>query len=156
MKTIISAVISVLLMAGCASTSRSTGQLMKLSAEKVIEVDFTASVSAAVAYGNILSKAQKCWNGSHRVVVIEATPFDADDGYARIAVRTPGEILIPRMMITVIEIFPDGENIVRLTGRSLRSKIRNFNPAADLPHLKQWAEGNAAPCNQQQAQQQAR
>lgn len=132
-------------MAGCASTAKTSGELMKLPPEKVMEVDFTASVPASIAYENILAKARRCWNGAHRVVVIEEAPFGDDIAVARIAVKTPGAILIPRMMMTVIEITPEGEK-ARLNGRSLRSKIRSFNPQADLPNLKQWAEGTDVPC----------
>lgn len=133
-------------MAGCASTAKTSGELMKLPPESVMEVDFTVSVPAPIAYKNILAKARKCWNGSHRVVVIEEAPFGEDIAVARVAVKTPGAILIPRMMMTIIEITPEGEKAARLNGRSLRSKIRSFNPQADLPNLKHWAEGKDVPC----------
>jgi hypothetical protein len=146
MKAILSAVLSASVMAGCASTAKTSGELMKLPPEKVMEVDFTASVPASTAYVNILAKAHRCWSGAHRIVVIEEAPFGEDIAVARIAVKTPGAILIPRMMMTVIEITPEGQTAAHLNGRSLRSKIRSVNPQADLPNLKQWAEGTDVPC----------
>lgn len=146
MKAILSAALSASVMAGCASTVKTSGELMKLPPEKLLEVDFTASVPASIAYENILAKARRCWSGAHRIVVIEEAPFGKDIAVARIAVKTPGALLIPRMMMTVIEITPEGQAAARLNGRSLRSKIRSFNPQADLPNLKLWAEGTDIPC----------
>lgn len=136
---------AALVLAGCASPPNTPAELMNLQRDKVSEIRQTASVAVPVAYKNLLAKTQQCWRGYHRVV--EADPFDPESGYARIALRTSGDMLVPRLVLTVIEIQPEGKNATLLTGRSLKGKGRTLVPQGDLPNLHLWAEGKDVACS---------
>lgn len=147
MKTTIPLLLSALLTTACASPPMASSLLASLRPEKVVEVDFDLSVPASVAYRNIFAKAQQCWGRSHRSLIVERDAFNTQGGFGQISVSSSPEILIPAMVMTVIQIYPDGSE-VRIRGRSLKSKVRNFDPEMDLPNLKYWAEGKDIPCGQ--------
>lgn len=148
MKTTIPLLLCALLSTACASPPLASSLLASLRPEKVVEVDFDLSVPAAVAYRNIFAKAQQCWGRSHRSLIIERDAFNTQSGFGQISVSSAPDIMIPAMVMTVIEIYPGVGSEARIKGRSLKSKVRNFDPEMDLPNLKYWAEGKDIPCGQ--------
>jgi hypothetical protein len=138
MKKIASAVLTVLLFASCASPVSTPDDLMKLPKEEVFEVRHTVTVPAAVAYRNILERAQRCWQRPD--MVVEATSFSSRIGNARLSLRSQPK----NMVLVVVEVVRESDTATRLTGRSLAATPARVR---DLQNLTLWAEGKQVPCS---------
>jgi hypothetical protein len=134
-------ILSLLVLAGCASPAPTPDAVMKLPPNEVFEVRHSASVPAAVAYKNILERARQCWQRSDRT--IDADSFNSRIGVARLSVRKPAESLSPSLVLVVVEVARETERSSRLVGRSL---VATPARVGDLQNLPLWAEGKKPAC----------
>lgn len=133
--------------AGCASIEPYSAQeLASATPEHVDEFRYEVPLSVQASYRNTLGKARECWQQSTGILAtttffVEADPFDAAVGHARIAVR------VGRLVPTVVTLTPLAENRTLIVAR--RMKMRgavHFASHKDLPHLEGWALGKPEPC----------
>jgi hypothetical protein len=142
MKTMLSFIAFLSLLAGCASPAPTPGALMELPPDEIFEVRHSASVPAPVAYRNILEKARQCWERAPRIV--DAESFSSLIGVARISVKALPETLRPGLTLVVVEVARDAEGTSRLIGRSLVATPARMG---DLKNLRLWAEGAQVACS---------
>lgn len=141
MKTIFPPILSVLVLAGCASPAPTPDAVMHLPPDKVFEVRQSATVPAAVAYKNILERARQCWLRTDRA--IDAESFNSRIGTARLSVKKPAHSISPELVLVVVEVSRETSRSARLIGRSL---VATPARVGDLQNLQLWAEGRQAAC----------
>jgi hypothetical protein len=134
-------ILSLLVLAGCASPAPTPDALMKLPPNEVFEVRHIAPVPAGVAYKNILERARQCWQRTGRT--IEADSFHSKIGRARLSLKKPAETFSPALVLVVIEVSRETEQTSRIVGRSLVATPARM---ADLQNLPLWAEGKKPAC----------
>jgi hypothetical protein len=117
---------------------------MTLPPDEVFEVRDTAPVPAAMAYTNILERAQQCWQRPDRR--LDADSYTSRIGLARLSVtKLPGGVS-PGVVLVVVEVSRqavDGDERSRLVARSLVATRERMH---DLQNLRVWAEGKKPPC----------
>jgi hypothetical protein len=134
-------ILSLLILGGCASPAPTPDALMKLPPNEVFEVRHSAPVPAALAYRNIMERAQQCWRRDSRTV--DAESFNSRAGVAHISVTQPARALRPQLTLVVVEVSRESDASTRLTGRSL---VATAERRRDLQNLPLWAEGKKPAC----------
>jgi hypothetical protein len=130
-----------LALSACASRGPTADTLMALPQEQVLEVRYEAEVPAALAYKNLLERANRCWQD--RSHVLHAESFSSKVGSARMSLRQAGRGFGPTATQLVIDVARIGENTSRIVSRSL---VADDARERDLRNLQLWAEGKAADC----------
>lgn len=141
MKPILLPILSLLVLNGCASIAPTPDALMKLPSNEVFEVRHTAPVPPAVAYRNIIERAQQCWRRNART--IDAESLNSKAGVARLSVKQPPGTFNPPLTLVVVEVSRESDTSTRLTGRSL---VATAERKRDLQNLPLWAEGKTPAC----------
>jgi hypothetical protein len=141
MKAILIPILSLLVLGGCASPAPTPDALMRLPPNEVFEVRHSAPVPAAIAYRNIIERAQQCWRREDRT--IDAESFNSKAGVARLSVKRPAGTLNPPLTLVVVEVSRESDASTRLTGRSL---VATAERKRDLQNLPLWAEGKKPTC----------
>lgn len=150
MRPTIAIALFVFLLQGCVTTLPKTSDgLAATEREDVSRHRFEVPVPVATAYRNTLRKARECWQQATSAVpllvtttfIVEADPYDAGVGFARIAMRQGG-----RMVMAVVTLAPAGDAATRIEARAFVSPIGTSLGEADVPLMDKWALGQPVEC----------
>lgn len=129
---------------GCATTTTGTyvhtaDEMMKFPISEVHEVRTVVELPVGVAYRNILNRARICWSNPF---VVDSDPYDADVGFAGIAMRM---VSPPPGIWTAMEIRPLSPKSSAIVARTpiklFAGATRGFLVISDLDRIKEIAEG---------------